>query len=46
MLDKDKRDYLKSIYFDAKNPASFSGVSKVWKIIKSDGKVSRKELEQ
>ena len=46
MLDKDKRDYLKSIYFDAKNPASFSGVSKVWKLIKSDGKVSRKELEQ
>ena len=45
MLDEAKRAYLKSIYFDPKNPAAFSGLLKVWKIIRSDKKVTKAELK-
>ena len=45
MLTKKQRDYLKSIYFNPKNPASFSGLEKVWKLIKSEGVVTKKQLK-
>ena len=46
MLTKDQRDYLSSIYFDVSNPAAFSGLEKTWKIIKAEGKVTKKQLYQ
>ena len=46
MLNKEKSDYLAAIYFDPRNPASFSGLEKIWRLIKKDKKVSRQELKE
>ena len=46
MLTKEQRKYLSSIYFDPANPASFSGLEKIWKLIKAEGKVTKKQLYQ
>ena len=46
MLTKEQRQYLSSIYFDPKNPAAFSGLDKTWKLIKAEGKVTKKQLYQ
>lgn len=45
MLTKAQRDYLSAIYFDPANPAAYSGLEKTWKIIKRDGKVTKKQLK-
>ena len=45
MLTKEKRDYLRSVYFDPSRPASFGGIGKIWNNIKADGIVTRKELK-
>ena len=44
MLTKEQRKYLSSIYFDPANPAAFSGIDKTWKLIKAEGKVTKKQL--
>ena len=46
MLTKEQRNYLASIYFDPANPAAFSGLEKTWKLIKAEGKVTKKQLYQ
>ena len=46
MLTANQRKYLASIYFDPANPAAFSGLDKTWKIIKSEGKVTKKQLKE
>lgn len=45
-LSEEQNKYLKEIYFNPKNPAAFSGLEKVWNIIKKDKKVSKKQLKQ
>ena len=38
MLQKENADYLKSIYFDPKHPAAYSGPEKLYRIVKKEGK--------
>lgn len=45
MVNSQQNKYLKDIYFNPKNPASFSGLDKVWKIIRGDKVVTRSELK-
>ena len=46
MLTKEAREYLSSVYFDPANPAAFSGLEKTWNVIKSEGKVTKKQLKE
>ena len=46
MLTKSQQKYLESIYFDPSNPAAFSGLEKVWRVIKRDAKVTKKQLKE
>ena len=45
-LTEEQIDYLKSIYFEPSSPVAFSGIDKVWKHIRSDKKVNKKQLKQ
>ena len=45
MLNQEKRDYLKTVYYNPSRPAAFGGINKLWKVIKEDGIVTRKELK-
>lgn len=44
----DFREYLKSLYFDVNSPASFSGVEKLYQVVKKQGKykISRNKIKQ
>lgn len=44
----DYRDYLESLYFDPKSPASFTSPEKLYQIIKTQGKytISRRKIKQ
>lgn len=48
MLSEDVVKYLKSIYYDPKNPASYSGVDRLYQYVKDDGKftLTRKDVKQ
>ena len=45
---KDIDNYLSTIYFDSKNPASYSGVSKLYRYVKKEGKydISLKKIRE
>lgn len=45
MLNKDKREYLEKVYFTPGHPGAFGGINRIWNAIKSDGKVTLKELK-
>ena len=45
MLTKEKDEYLKQIYYNPSQPASFNSLGKLWKHIKNEGRVTRSELE-
>ena len=47
-MTEDERDkYLKSVYYDPSHPASYSGVDKLYRVIKKEGKfpITRKALK-
>lgn len=48
MLSAEAKKYLKSIYYDSKHPAGYSGVDRLYSFVKQDGKfdLSRKDVEQ
>ena len=46
MLTKEKRNYLKNIYFNSKHPAAYGGINRMWKSIRLDGVVTRAELKR
>ena len=37
-MNEDKRDYLRSIYYDPIHPAAFSGIDKLYRAIKNKGR--------
>lgn len=41
----EQKEYLKNIYFDPRNPLSFSGINKFWNGIKKEEKVTRAQLK-
>ena len=41
----EQKEYLKNIYFDPRNPLSFSGIKKFWNGIKKEEKVTRAQLK-
>lgn len=46
-LTKKGEQYLKKIYYDPKNPASFSGLEKIYSYVKSQGKtLSKAEIKK
>ena len=46
MLTKEQRNYLSSIYFDPANPAAYSGLEMTWSAIRSEGKVTKRQLKE
>ena len=48
MLSNEAKDYLKSVYYDHKHPASYSGVDRLYSFVKQDGKfdLSKKDVER
>ena len=47
-MSQDWKNYVESIYYNPKHPASYSGLEKLYKVIKQEGKftISRKQLRQ
>lgn len=46
VLTDDQREYLSRVYFDPKNPAAYSGLQKTWRLIRREGKVTKKQLKE
>lgn len=46
MLTKEQREYLSSIYYDPANTASYSGVERVWRAIRREARVTKKQLQE
>ena len=46
-MDAEKEAYLKSIYFDVSHPASYSGLDRLYREVKKEGRfqLTRKELK-
>ena len=48
MLNEETISYLKSLYYDPKNPAGFASIQKLYNAVKDEGKysLSRKDIKQ
>ena len=47
-MSAERDEYLSSIYYDPSHPASYSGVDKLYRVVKKEGKfpVTRKALRE